>query len=148
VGRYGVDLAALDAVVNRALIPDDDTEAFVVDEIGKMECLSPGFVAAIETLLAERRLVVATIAARGSGLIADARAFIRRPSCGWSRPRIVTRSPPARSPGSRRACPERRIAPATKRLTPPCPEVPPAVQALVRREADATNPILPCDRGA
>jgi len=42
-----------------------------VDEIGKMECLSPEFVAAVRTLLALERPLLATVALRGEGLIGE-----------------------------------------------------------------------------
>ena len=74
LGCYGVDVDALDTVVNAALARDAATEAWIVDEIGKMECLSPRFVGAIEALLDSGCLLVATIAARGGGLIERAKA--------------------------------------------------------------------------
>jgi nucleoside-triphosphatase len=37
VGRYGVDVAAIDAFAESALAYDDAIEAYLVDEIGKME---------------------------------------------------------------------------------------------------------------
>jgi nucleoside-triphosphatase len=43
----------------------------VVDEIGKMECLSERFVASMRRLLAGKVPVVATIARRGGGFIAE-----------------------------------------------------------------------------
>src|SRR5437660_2457645 len=51
VGRYGVDLAALEGIVDSALDPRDPVEVYLVDEIGKMECLSARFVSAMERLL-------------------------------------------------------------------------------------------------
>jgi nucleoside-triphosphatase len=73
VGRYGVDVAALDAVVASALALDPTTEAYFIDEIGRMECLSASFVAAVRALLESDRPLVATIAARGTGLIEEAK---------------------------------------------------------------------------
>lgn len=69
VGKYGVDVAALASVVGPALAPDPAVVVYLVDEIGKMECLSPPFVAAIGALLASGQPVVATVARRGGGLI-------------------------------------------------------------------------------
>jgi nucleoside-triphosphatase len=69
VSRYGVDLGALDRFVDSALDPAAGPEVFLVDEIGRMECLSPRFVAAIERLLDGETPVVATVAERGAGLI-------------------------------------------------------------------------------
>jgi nucleoside-triphosphatase len=70
VGRYGVDIAALDEIVAMVLDPDPLRGGYLIDEIGKMECLSERFVAAVQALLDARLTVVATIAERGAGFIA------------------------------------------------------------------------------
>lgn len=70
VSRYGVDVAALDEIVDEALAPSSRTDVFLVDEIGKMECFSKRFVAAIEALLDSKRLLIATVALKGGGLMA------------------------------------------------------------------------------
>ena len=70
VGRYGVDLAVMDALAAR-LAPDARVDVWIVDEIGKMECLSRAFVTAMRALLDGRAPVVATIAQRGTGFIAE-----------------------------------------------------------------------------
>jgi len=75
VGRYGVDLAVMDALAAR-LAPDARVDVWLVDEIGKMECLSPAFVTALRSLLDGRTPMVATIAQRGTGFIAEVK---RRP---------------------------------------------------------------------
>jgi len=69
VSRYGVDLEALGRFVDSTLDPAAGSDVFLVDEIGKMECLSPRFVAAIERLLDGEIPMVATVAERGAGLI-------------------------------------------------------------------------------
>jgi nucleoside-triphosphatase len=71
VGRYGVDVAAIDEVVAATLVPPDRAVLYLIDEIGKMECFSSRFVEAVRALLAERVVLVATVAAKGSGLIAE-----------------------------------------------------------------------------
>lgn len=71
VGKYGVDVSVIDALAASALAEKDDTEVYLVDEIGKMECLSPRFVAALRGLLDSRKPVVATIARKGGGFIAE-----------------------------------------------------------------------------
>jgi nucleoside-triphosphatase len=58
------------------LRPDPRVDAWFVDEIGKMECLAPRFVAAMRALLDAGVPVVATIALRGGGFIAEVK---RRP---------------------------------------------------------------------
>ena len=69
VGRYGVEVAALERVVESTLIPADSKALFIVDEIGKMECFSLRFVEAVSALLDSRQLLVATVARKGSGFI-------------------------------------------------------------------------------
>ena len=69
VGRYGVDVAALDSVVASALSPSPGADVTIIDEIGKMECLSDHFVEAVEKLLDAGRLLLATVGLRGSGFI-------------------------------------------------------------------------------
>ena len=75
VGRYGVDLSVMDKLAAR-LRPSGDVDVWLADEIGKMECLSRAFVAAMRGLLDARAPVVATIALRGAGFIAEVK---RRP---------------------------------------------------------------------
>lgn len=77
VGKYGVDVQALQAAA-ALLRPDPAARLFLVDEIGKMECLSEHFVAAMRLLLDGTVPVVATIGARGSGFIAEVK---KRPDC-------------------------------------------------------------------
>ncbi len=69
VGRYGVDVTALDRVSATRLAPSG-ADIFLIDEIGKMELCSPRFVSAVAALLDSPRLIVATVAIRGGGLIA------------------------------------------------------------------------------
>jgi len=70
VGKYGVDVAAIDALAAATLGPEA-AEVFLVDEIGKMECASSAFVAAMHRLLAADRVLVASVALKGDGLIAE-----------------------------------------------------------------------------
>lgn len=69
VGKYGVDVAAIDEVARRVLVPDPAVVLYVIDEIGKMECLARGFVDAVRGLLARSRPLLATVALSGEGLI-------------------------------------------------------------------------------
>jgi nucleoside-triphosphatase len=57
------------------LAPRADVAVYIVDEIGKMECLSARFVAAMWRLLASDRRVVATVARKGEGFIAEAKRW-------------------------------------------------------------------------
>jgi nucleoside-triphosphatase len=72
VGKYGVDVAAMDDAA-ALLAPDPAARAYLVDEIGKMECLSERFISAIRVLFGGRTPLVATIALRGGGFIAEAK---------------------------------------------------------------------------
>jgi nucleoside-triphosphatase len=74
VSAYGVDVGVVDALADSVLAPDQPVDAYLVDEIGKMECHSARFVARVRALLDARTPVVATIALRGSGLVAEAKA--------------------------------------------------------------------------
>lgn len=76
VSRYGVDMDAIAAVARRVLAPRPEVELYLVDEIGRMECLSHDFTEAMTALLDSDRPVVATIALRGDGFIGKVK---RRP---------------------------------------------------------------------
>jgi len=52
-----------------------DVELFVIDEIGKMECFSKKFVAAVRRLFASEKSVLATVAKKGTGLIAEVKNY-------------------------------------------------------------------------
>jgi nucleoside-triphosphatase len=69
VGKYGVDTGILDDVARSALRVSGAVDIYVVDEIGKMECLSPEFVTAMRALLDSSKPVVATVGQRGGGFI-------------------------------------------------------------------------------
>ena len=72
VGKYGVDVAAVDRLAE-GLEPRKEIDVWLIDEIGKMECLSERFVEAVERLLDSPTPVVATIGKTGPGLIASAK---------------------------------------------------------------------------
>lgn len=77
VGKYGVEVAELERVIERALPLLEMGEGIVlVDEIGKMECYSDQFVTAMRNVLDLRIPTVATVAMKGSGFIAEVK---RRP---------------------------------------------------------------------
>jgi nucleoside-triphosphatase len=73
VGRYTVHLAALEAVCEDALEARPGIDVVVIDEIGKMECLSPAFVLAARRALAGPLPVLGTVALAGGGFIAEAK---------------------------------------------------------------------------
>jgi len=76
VGKYGVDVAGFERDVAPVLDAGRaDVQLFVIDEIGKMECLSPGFVATVRELFTSDKPVLATVAKKGGGLIAEVKGL-------------------------------------------------------------------------
>jgi len=76
VGKYGVDVAGFEESVVPILgVEQTDVELFVIDEIGKMECLSEKFVAAVRRLFASEKSVLATVAQKGAGLISEVKNY-------------------------------------------------------------------------
>lgn len=72
VGRYGVDVAGFENLVIPELARQCDL--MLIDEIGKMECFSSRFITAARQLLDGATPVVATVAGRGTGFIAEVKA--------------------------------------------------------------------------
>ncbi len=70
VGKYGVDLENFHRVALPALEPAPGIDLIVVDEVGKMECFSSRFVAAMERLWRQPVPLLITVAAKGGGYIA------------------------------------------------------------------------------
>ena len=73
VGKYGVDVSAIDQLAESALELRGETEIYLVDEIGKMECFALKFVSAMRALLDSQKLIIATIAQKGGGFIEEVR---------------------------------------------------------------------------
>ena len=80
VGKYGVDVTAIDDAAS-LLVHDPTVQVYVVDEIGKMECLSARFVTAMRNLLAGDTPVVATVGLHGGGFIAEVKRL--KPCLLW-----------------------------------------------------------------
>jgi nucleoside-triphosphatase len=70
VGKYGVNLENFHRVALPALAVGPGVGLIVVDEVGKMECLSARFVAAMESLWRQPVPLLVTVAEKGGGLIA------------------------------------------------------------------------------
>jgi nucleoside-triphosphatase len=71
VSKYGVDVGMLDRFAATLRDPSDRSAIYLVDEIGKMECLSGAFVQAVRRLVERDLPLVATVAQRGSGFIEE-----------------------------------------------------------------------------
>ncbi len=71
LGKYKVNLKEFEEIAIPAMTPSRSEEIIIVDEIGKMECLSSAFrTALIKTLDSENR-VIGSIAQRGTPFIEE-----------------------------------------------------------------------------
>ena len=71
VGRYGVDVHGLEYFLRWISFHDAHTDLAVIDEVGKMECFSRPFRNLVTKMLESSVPLVATIALRGGGFIAE-----------------------------------------------------------------------------
>lgn len=71
VGRYGVNVKDFETFLADLDLENSDGALVFIDEIGKMESMSPLFTSLVRRLLASRKTVVATVALKGGGLIAE-----------------------------------------------------------------------------
>lgn len=69
VGRYRVDVKGFEEFLSSMDLLNPEGRLVIIDEIGKMECLSPKFIGLIEDLLDSPKKIIATIALKGSGFI-------------------------------------------------------------------------------
>ena len=69
VGKYGVSLENLHRVALPAMVARPGIDLIVVDEIGKMECLSRRFIDVMEELWASPVPLLVTVAVKGGGYI-------------------------------------------------------------------------------
>lgn len=68
IGKYRVDVDAFDAFLDELQITPSPERPVIVDEIGKMECLSPKFVRKVQEILDGENPVIATIAHTDGGI--------------------------------------------------------------------------------
>jgi nucleoside-triphosphatase len=71
VGKYGVDVEGFERFLDAVDLNQPTAGLVMIDEIGKMECLSPRFQQMIREILASERLLIATVAQHGGGLIEE-----------------------------------------------------------------------------
>jgi nucleoside-triphosphatase len=76
VGKYGVDVNGFEAFLKKLPFSTVQAGLVMIDEIGKMECLSERFTKIIRAVFDSDSRLVATIALKGGGLIAQLK---RRP---------------------------------------------------------------------
>ncbi len=71
VGKYRVDIKGFEDFLDSIPFLDPAGGPIIIDEIGKMECLSDKFRLMIKDILDSARLVIATIALKGGGVISE-----------------------------------------------------------------------------
>jgi len=69
VGKYGVNLQDLDHIAVPSMVPSSPEQVVVIDEIGKMECLSSLFREALLSVLSSQNQVIGSIAIKGDRFI-------------------------------------------------------------------------------
>lgn len=69
VGKYKVDIEGFENLLGSLSFFNPSTRLIIVDEIGKMECLSNRFKTELQAWLDSERSVIATIALKGTGFI-------------------------------------------------------------------------------
>ncbi|MBI4496023.1 MAG: NTPase [Deltaproteobacteria bacterium] len=69
VGRYGVHLDDLEKIAVPSMIPTHQGEIVIIDEIGKMECLSPLFQETLVRVLDSEHPVIGSIALKGDAFM-------------------------------------------------------------------------------
>ncbi|MGH7807073.1 MAG: NTPase [Thermodesulfobacteriota bacterium] len=69
VGKYNVDIKGFEDFLDSIPFFELFTSIIIIDEIGKMECLSKKFRKLLVDVLDSEKLVVATIALKGGGII-------------------------------------------------------------------------------
>ena len=71
VGQYKVDIKGFEEFLDSVSFFNPFTSLIIIDEIGKMECLSDRFKKLLKEILNSEKWVTATVALKGSGLIAE-----------------------------------------------------------------------------
>ncbi|XP_071707646.1 uncharacterized protein [Rutidosis leptorrhynchoides] len=61
VGRYRVDVSSFESLALPELQVKEDTDLFVIDEVGKMELFSPSFFPAVLRVLESNKPILATV---------------------------------------------------------------------------------------
>lgn len=76
VGRYGVDLAGFEKLLETLDLRHSSSRVVILDEIGKMECLSQRFIEEVEALLDSAKMVIATVGLKGGGFPATVKSHL------------------------------------------------------------------------
>ncbi|HUI45606.1 MAG TPA: nucleoside-triphosphatase [Nitrospirota bacterium] len=71
IGKYGIDLPGFEQFLGTLSLLDLRPRLVIIDEIGKMECLSPKFRDFVASLLKMPSPIIATIALKAGGFIEE-----------------------------------------------------------------------------
>ena len=71
VGKYKVDIQGFEDFLDEIPFLESPTRLIMIDEIGKMECLSARFKSLLKEILDSEKWLIATIAQKGGGPIAE-----------------------------------------------------------------------------
>ena len=71
VGKYKVNIQGFESFLDSIPFSNHESRLIIIDEIGKMECLSGRFKRLLIEVLDSEKWVVATIALKGTGLIEE-----------------------------------------------------------------------------
>ena len=71
VGKYSVDVKGFESFLDSIPFSSSETGPIIIDEIGKMECFSHKFRKLIQESLDSEQIVIATIAHKEEGIIAE-----------------------------------------------------------------------------
>jgi len=69
VGKYGVNIEDINRIAVPSMVPSGPDEIVVIDEIGKMECLSPLFKKTLIEVLDAKNPVIGSISLKGDRFI-------------------------------------------------------------------------------
>jgi len=71
VGKYGVDVSGFEDFLSSISFFNPDKHLIIIDEIGKMECLSDKFKMILKKVLYSEKRLIATVALKGGGIIEE-----------------------------------------------------------------------------
>ncbi len=71
VGKYGIDVKGFDSFLDSINFFASNSKLVIIDEIGKMECMSSKFKRIVKEVLDSEKLVIATVALKGKGFIEE-----------------------------------------------------------------------------
>jgi nucleoside-triphosphatase THEP1 len=75
VGAYGVDIENIERIAVASIINRPPGEILIIDEVGKMECLSAAFRQAVRSALEGPNPVVGSVGLRGGGFMEEVRRW-------------------------------------------------------------------------